>query len=168
MKQVYVAAPVAGPVKIGISRNPAHRIRGFMSPEAITLQFASAARLDAKAIETLAHGLLADRRLNGEWFDVSIDQAIETVEQAIAEIDHPGARSPLNGYGSVLRRLRGSRTQMQQAALIGLSPQHLCDLEAERRDVRLSTLKKLAELYGISLAELVDPQHAARSSTGSL
>lgn len=62
--------------------------------------------------------------------------------------------------GQTLRRLRGSRTQKQQAELIGMSAQQLNDLENDRRSPRLETLKRLAGLYGISLAELVDPENA--------
>lgn len=66
--------------------------------------------------------------------------------------------------GANLKRLRRGRSQKQQAALLGISAQQLNDFENDRRSPRLSTLEKLARLYGVSLAELVDPEHAIPST----
>ena len=71
----------------------------------------------------------------------------------------------MNGVGAALKRFREVRglTQREQAASIGMTPQQLSDIEAGRRDPRLSTLKRLAKLYGVTLAELVDPDNAKGS-----
>lgn len=42
---------------------------------------------DASLVEAIAHQLLADKRLSGEWFDVTPEQAIDAIQSAFAEIE---------------------------------------------------------------------------------
>jgi hypothetical protein len=78
-----------GPVKIGISENPAARIRSLQTgcPRPIELfwcmEFQS--RGGALRAERAAHHALGDARLVGEWFDVDPDFADRYVRWVISE-----------------------------------------------------------------------------------
>lgn len=87
---VYVIGSAQGPQKIGVSDNLTSRV--------INLQAGKQARLavvfsqerprgDARLIERAAHDLLAAKRAEGEWFNVTIDEAIEAVSLAIGKVD---------------------------------------------------------------------------------
>jgi hypothetical protein len=88
--KVYVIA-CEGRVKIGRSANPEMRRRGLQSstPALLTLVHVTDERDDSSYVETTAHHLLAAKRLAGEWFDVTQEEAIAAVREAMALIDAP-------------------------------------------------------------------------------
>ena len=66
--------------------------------------------------------------------------------------DHIGLR---------IRQLRGARRQRELAAALGVSQSHWSQMERGRKpNPSLDTLKGLARVLGVSLAELVDPKNA--------
>lgn len=94
---VYAVWAGKGPIKIG----KASRVKSRLSH----LQIGSHQRLavlqewerpngDAGIVEKIAHSLLADHRLSGEWFKVTPDRACEAVEQAVLIAEAPPPPPP--------------------------------------------------------------------------
>lgn len=85
MSFLYViAASETGPVKLGLSVHPEKRVRQLQTGSALPLKIFHTEEIDdalVKPAESALHRLLSYRRLKGEWFDL-------TVEQAIAEVIH--------------------------------------------------------------------------------
>lgn len=74
----------SGPVKIGITANPASRLSSIntASPFKVSLVCALATpkREIAKALEEAFHRTQAEHRLNGEWFDLPPLKAVVLME----------------------------------------------------------------------------------------
>ena len=87
--RVYVIQSETGAVKIGRSEDPDGRLRAIQAahPAALKLCHSSAVREDCSLVESTAHRLLANKRKIGEWFDVSVDDAIAAVAKAIDEVE---------------------------------------------------------------------------------
>ena len=84
MKSVYVIAQERGPVKVGISDKPMFRLRSLQTGHASRLDLKHSREADnAKLVERLAHHALREKRLSGEWFDVTVDEAIAAIESAV-------------------------------------------------------------------------------------
>lgn len=85
---IYVIGSKTGPNKIGISNDVAKRLIYIRSasgqPHCIMHQRAVPADL-AKKIERRAHWLGLDKRLNGEWFGLTSDEAAAIVDRAVEE-----------------------------------------------------------------------------------
>lgn len=86
---VYIIAEQDGPRKIGISDDPVNRILSLQAGRSPLSVVASYLRDggDAGIVERIAHRLLKEKRVVGEWFDVIDDQAIAAVREAIALVD---------------------------------------------------------------------------------
>lgn len=54
-----------------------------------------------------------------------------------------------------IRVLKGVK-QKEMALKLGISPQYLSRLESGRIDLKLSTLKQIALILGVSISELID------------
>lgn len=80
---VYVMASPVGAVKIGLTQDVKSRLSGVQtgSPHPIHVAFQIETE-DDRRIEKLAHKILAHARLNGEWFNASVDDAIRAIRQA--------------------------------------------------------------------------------------
>ncbi len=61
-------------------------------------------------------------------------------------------RIRMAGFGDLLRRLRGSRTQKEVALALGMPVTTLSTLENQEAIPRGSVLKKLADFYGVPLS----------------
>lgn len=78
-------------VKVGLANDVAHRLAQictatpFSADAAHTFRFAS--RTLARRVERETHTILANRRLNGEWFRVTPAEAVRAVEQAVTNLD---------------------------------------------------------------------------------
>jgi hypothetical protein len=96
-RSLYVIGSDTGPQKIGVSANVARRLAVLQthSPHALTAHHQAQPASDARLVERVAHALLAAKRLRGEWFDVSVEDAIAAIDQAIALVDSGGHRSLL-------------------------------------------------------------------------
>lgn len=147
---IYVIGHPDGPKKVGISGSPADRFRSLQtaSPTKLSGEFFGACdRPVARAIESRAHDLLASARRAGEWFEVSLEDAVSAVMRAAADLGYEVRPVP---PGEVLPVLVGgtdavSGEQIQAArALLRWSQQEL----SERADVPVPTLKRVEGMRG--------------------
>lgn len=84
-QRVYVVGAVGHPTKIGIAKDVDTRLAALNTSSAVRLRAYFHIEVDdARATEAAAHHALADYRLNGEWFDVTPELAIETVKRLVA------------------------------------------------------------------------------------
>lgn len=92
---VYVISSSVGNVKIGMSIDPEGRRDALQANTGVALRLVSQTkRLDhAQLVERTAHKLLASKRMFGEWFDVTPDEAIAAVQNAIDLVDSGAAVS---------------------------------------------------------------------------
>lgn len=121
---VYVVGEVAtGPVKIGVSQKVSARVRSleWTSKQALRT-FLSMPRPDGDAllVERFAHEALSDRRANGEWFDVTADEAIAAVHAAVARVESDEvsltgqAREPVMPVGRTLRLFKREWDEIEE------------------------------------------------------
>ncbi|MCJ2080159.1 GIY-YIG nuclease family protein [Methylobacterium sp. J-090] len=87
---VYVIQAEGGPVKIGVAVDPAKRLRVLRTGTPFPLRLAHVEMIDASihaiAVERAAHTLLAAAHAHGEWFHVSVEDALTAVQAAIREV----------------------------------------------------------------------------------
>jgi hypothetical protein len=80
---IYVLRMSTGPVKVGVARDPEHRALQVQTgnPYAVSVAHVHGPveRDQAREIERDVHGLLADYRLVGEWFDCSDQLASDAI-----------------------------------------------------------------------------------------
>ena len=86
-KRVYVVHRRGGPTRIGVSKDPAARLKDLRSPDELSLVWEESRQNDAQQVERAAHYLLREKHLGGEWFDVSPENAVSTVRRAIKLIE---------------------------------------------------------------------------------
>lgn len=85
MTQIYVIATENATIcKIGISDNPAARLKQLQTGNAEILKIHHTVELGsrrkAELIESLIHKNNSTHRMKGEWFNMSIDDAIAEVD----------------------------------------------------------------------------------------
>lgn len=82
---VYVIThPRLTGVKIGKAFDAESRLRGYQTgcPErAYTLSYVSTYTADCAALEKAVHESLASTRLQGEWFAITVDQAVQSIKE---------------------------------------------------------------------------------------
>lgn len=84
---VYVISAGAWAQKIGITKDLAGRLSSIQTGHHLKLHIVHAMEVpDAARVEERAHRLLKASRLQGEWFKVTPEIAIATVEEAAANI----------------------------------------------------------------------------------
>jgi hypothetical protein len=74
-----IASNPAGPVKLGLSINPEKRVRQLQTGCSETLILYHAEEVEpgrVKIAEKALHRLLSYKRVRGEWFDLSVEDAI--------------------------------------------------------------------------------------------
>lgn len=90
---VYVMSyPGSGMVKIGHSLYPdtrASQIGGTLAPEEPVLESYFWCSERREAVERKAHALQASVRGNGEWFDISVTAAMQTIQEGAAQVSVP-------------------------------------------------------------------------------
>lgn len=82
---VYVVGAETGPLKIGATGNLKQRLKELQMASAFTLtvHFSKAmGRFEAFTVEKAAHVALRAKRLRGEWFEVTLQEAKEAIEAA--------------------------------------------------------------------------------------
>jgi hypothetical protein len=86
--KVYVMAGSDGAIKLGVSTDPARRLKE-VGADAILHE--TELLEHAERVERLAHRMLSLKglRIRGEWFSASLDEALATIEAAVAELDDP-------------------------------------------------------------------------------
>jgi len=88
---IYVIASSAdGPVKLGISAKPERRINELQTGHANRLQIYHTEPVPgekARLFERLLHRDIGFRRTVGEWFDISVADAVAHVQFTIIQYD---------------------------------------------------------------------------------
>ncbi|RYE93391.1 MAG: GIY-YIG nuclease family protein [Oxalobacteraceae bacterium] len=84
---IYViAASPEGPCKVGLSKHPDKRLRQLQTghPVRLTLHHTLAVDVQKVALlERIIHKTIGYRKTHGEWFDMSVEDAIGEVEFAM-------------------------------------------------------------------------------------
>jgi DNA-binding XRE family transcriptional regulator len=129
MAVVYVFKSELGLVKIGRSKNSQKRMRQVSNSSGLRLTMEHEKETAcAPAVEAAAHALLVGHRKCGEWFDVTVDEAIATIEQAVDQIGIPVKKFVLvNEIKTIRKRLR--LTIRQFAAICSIRPDTLIRIE---------------------------------------
>jgi len=85
--KVYVMVDSEGRIKLGHSVNPAARSKQM--PRAVTLVHETDVIEQAERVERLAHRILAlhGTHLRGEWFEASLEDALQAIEIAIRQAE---------------------------------------------------------------------------------
>ena len=75
-----------GPVKIGFSNNPEHRLKTLQTGHIDELKIYYKKQFpNAMTIEKICHSMLNEKRKRGEWFSLTVEEAISYIEFAIIE-----------------------------------------------------------------------------------
>lgn len=92
---VYVMKTDLGLVKVGISKDAKKRARGLSNASGLAVSVERTFDTkSASAVERVAHKLLAEHRRKGEWFDVSINEAVSAIQQAVEIVESGRFRDP--------------------------------------------------------------------------
>lgn len=85
MKHVYAMSRPNGAIKVGISGELEIRKRNLSCQikQPVELVFSGPKRADARMVEKIAHELLGEKRDTGEWFFVSMQEAMDAVSLAV-------------------------------------------------------------------------------------
>lgn len=84
---VYVMQCEPGPVKIGFSDLPSERIFGVQTGNPYEIQLEAIVKFNRGAkLESRTHKVLADKRMCGEWFDVTPLEAVAAIQEAASQI----------------------------------------------------------------------------------
>jgi len=88
---VYVIASEGGMCKIGKANDPQKRVRELSTGSPYRLTVAHTFPLESQfrcfEVERAAHERLAEKRMSGEWFNVTADEAADAVRAEIAKLD---------------------------------------------------------------------------------
>jgi DNA-binding XRE family transcriptional regulator len=161
---VYVAGSDEGPKKIGIADDVAKRLCSLQGASPYPLKVIYAQKFSAWAagmVERKAHQALADRRMRGEWFDVSGDEAIGAVQRAASEAptQPEGSEkliSPVQCKGA--RSMLGL-SQENLAVAVGVSDRTIHGFERRRGEINRPTriaIRKVLEARGARFVESGD------------
>jgi predicted GIY-YIG superfamily endonuclease len=85
LTSIYVIGPENGPFKIGYSDDPQRRLSNIQTGQAVEVKLFYSEQAEsgvAKIIEKLIHRNLAHKRIRGEWFSVTLSEAIDEVKFA--------------------------------------------------------------------------------------
>jgi DNA-binding transcriptional ArsR family regulator len=86
---IYVISAPDGARKIGVAKHPDKRLRGLQTGHPGRLTLSSTVQVGAREaypVETETHRFLASHAKQGEWFDVALEIAQETIEQSIKTV----------------------------------------------------------------------------------
>lgn len=89
---IYVIGPKEPPVKIGITGDLTQRLRNLQTGHSRELFVHHSEAIDndktAKLFEGIIHKNLKHRQTYGEWFDISIEDAIDYVKWCIIRYEN--------------------------------------------------------------------------------
>jgi DNA-binding XRE family transcriptional regulator len=159
---IYVIAAGDNAVKIGIARDPEKRRASLQTSHYIPLKIAFSAPCKRPAVvERLVHESLASKRLYGEWFNASPQEAQQAISEVIKRTRLPGESAlPIESWAysgaSQLRKARAilKLTSVQAAKGAKVHPNTLARIESGA-DARSSTVKKIEEFYKSKGVELL-------------
>ncbi len=123
---VYVIGAADGPQKIGSAVNPASRRMMLQvgNPAILAVAYAHpVSRALVFKVEHRAHGLLADKRVRGDWFDVSPEEAVAAIREAARQIEagEPAQREAIDQSDWAKRAKRAGLSQKDLARLLGVA-----------------------------------------------
>jgi hypothetical protein len=88
VKSVYIASAGPDRHKIGISQSPGGRLRALSGASGYKLVLVDAVKLaNAPSVERMAHWLLRDAKLYGEWFAVDAATAKGALREALERVN---------------------------------------------------------------------------------
>jgi predicted GIY-YIG superfamily endonuclease len=115
---VYVFKSDHGLVKIGMAADPLRRAKAIQATSGLAINVAHTREIkNALAVEHAAHVLLKAKRRNGEWFDVTVEEAIQAIELAIDLVAQADANPKLTKCVAVIFRC----TPAKRAQLLELA-----------------------------------------------
>jgi hypothetical protein len=106
MNAVYVMRSENGLVKIGRSRNPEKRRKALQATSGFPVELIHHWPSEAPStVERAAHLLLSEHRKAGEWFDVSVEDAVAAIENAVQQLHECGGsmKFPRSGIAVSMR-----------------------------------------------------------------
>ena len=83
---VYVIGPAEPPIKIGISKNCEKRVKSLQTghSQKLLLHYAEPVSPElARVFEQIIHNNLRLQKTQGEWFNISVEDAINEIKWAI-------------------------------------------------------------------------------------
>lgn len=83
---IYVIGPATPPIKIGITKNCQRRLKNLQTGHSSVLQIHHAEQVDAaiaKTLESIIHKNLRLKKTQGEWFNISVEEAINEIKFAV-------------------------------------------------------------------------------------
>jgi predicted GIY-YIG superfamily endonuclease len=93
---LYVIGPLKPPIKIGITKNCEKRLMNLQTGHSEKLFIHHREPIDsglAKTFESIIHENLRLKRTHGEWFNISIDEAINEIKWALIRYENePGLK----------------------------------------------------------------------------
>lgn len=93
MTNVYLMERADGLIKIGRSRTPRSRriaVQYEVKQKVELLKIFPVGKLHPHAVERKAHDLLVEKRIIGEWFETSFDEASLAIKEAIGFVKENG------------------------------------------------------------------------------
>jgi len=100
-KQIYIFKNTLFPIiKIGMSDNPSKRITTIECASGFPLElvYESEPILRPQVTEKLIHRLLKDYNTRGEWFEVSVEEAIKVINKAVSEANTGEYKNLIKDY----------------------------------------------------------------------
>jgi hypothetical protein len=107
MRYIYVIGPPGGPQKVGLAANARRRVAELQVGSHTPLKLGFSVEIEAAEawpVESYAHWILRDHSVGGEWFSVSVEDAVRAIGEAIAAV----RRGERKGSKSVGRKKRWS------------------------------------------------------------
>jgi hypothetical protein len=84
---IYVMQCEAGPVKIGVAQTPSCRVFEIQTGNPYNVEVEALAMFNRRTkLETTAHKILSDKRMSGEWFDVTPIEAVSAIQEAAKRV----------------------------------------------------------------------------------
>lgn len=121
MKHVYAMQRPDGAIKIGISKNPEKRKVEVSAAiqQQVSLMFTLPIREDARRIEDVSHKLLQSKHDAGEWFLVSVEEAMQSISHAVAIVEGraPDTTAKLPSISGP-----GKRTEFPESIFVRMPP----------------------------------------------
>lgn len=133
MQYVYVMQSASGLVKIGVSKNVSARLKSLQASSGLAIKLITTFGPLSKAIalERAAHALLADKREHGEWFSVTVNEAVEAI--SLVEPEFSGKED-------------GNEKAVDAGSSISALERHLACFDSEEEVMRTVQLLKISGL----------------------
>ncbi len=137
---VYVIGGRSTSKKIGIATDPSRRLKAIQSGNSKVVSVLHSREVDlsvAGMIEAHAHWVLKDHRESGEWFRVSLEQAIAAIDAAISA----------DGNWVKAKRSVGRKKEFPNRITLPLSDEMLAGIDAAREpeEDRLTLIRAAIE-----------------------